>query len=150
MHPFQHSSREKSCTRVTIKTASTVENLGFIGSGVRSHPGACLGILLKAITEKRDCKGKYEISTLSLTSMRQRARQNWMTPRDLAFSTLKMTMSAWDLWSTWISRWPPGGQSACFLSSLPPSYLSSLLFFFLSFFLSLLPSPFFSPPSPSL
>lgn len=41
------------CTRETVKTANTVEELGFTASGVRCNPGACLGILIKLITKRK-------------------------------------------------------------------------------------------------
>lgn len=138
-HPFQQSSRKESARRVTIKTENTVEDLGFVASGVRSHPGAWIGILLKAITEKRDCKGKYEISTLSLTSMKQRVKQKWMTSRTLLSAPLRWLLSARD----------PRDHDGFQVDSLPTTLPPSLPLTFSLSFPSSLPFSYSSSPLPS-
>lgn len=71
--------------------------------------------------EKRDCKGKYEISTLSLIS--EIGRQKLMTSRDLAFSIHKVTLSARDSYFTSKSH------DDFRVDSMPPSLHLSLPLF---------------------
>lgn len=122
-------SREKPVHQGKSENSKYRWRLGLHCFQCRIAPSACLSILIKGDCKgKRDCKSKYEISTLSLISMRQKGRQKSMTSRDLAFSTLKVTVSQGCMLYLEGSWWFPGGPS-CLPASLPPGLLPSIPLF---------------------